>query len=408
MRYPLSALEHLQPPKDTVSQRLSDLGALPTMAQVRSLASWDESLLGKFDRTTDNLQEQGLDRSGAMAELSYLMAEHGWSDEQMYVGLTDVDDRWGKFVGRYNRHSILTDLVNRARQKVGYGFSKVDTAALVARLEGGGQAGDRTRFSWGEFVDQKFETHWQLEGLMPVAGIGLIVAPPGTGKSQFALNLGTALATGRRRFMHWQNVGGPQRVYWLSLEMNKEGLHQFVSTMNRGIAEADRPLLKQNMILEAIGEDLPLDQEAGQQWLEGALAELQPDLVVIDSLSTISSREMTDEVAVKALMSFLASVRKKHRTSIVMVHHHRKKSTEASKKHVLELDDVYGSRYLTTPMDFVLGLTSQTDDVLEVRTMKNRYAKRDHDFNIIRDGNLMFETEGAGAQKLAMSSGLTL
>lgn len=407
MRYALTDLEHLQAPVDTVRAALdSKLGDLPSMEQVRALATWDEALLSKFDREVGALEG---DRSGAMAELSYLMAEHGWSDEQMYVGLRDVDDRWGKFVGRYNRHSILTDLVNRARQKVGYGFSSIDARAIVERIQNGPAQGRRTRFSWTEFVTADFPVHWQLEGLMPASGIGLVVAPPGTGKSQFALNMGAHLATGRDRFMHWWNRGGPQRVYWLSLEMNAQGLHQFVTTMNPGYFGADdQRLLHQNFIHEALGEAMPLDQEAGQEWFDSALSEVEPDIVMIDSLSMISSKEMTDELSVKEMMSYLYKVRKKHSTSIMMVHHHRKKSTEAGKKHALALDDVYGSRYITAGVDFVLALDKQTEDVIQVRTLKNRYAREDHDFNIIRDGHLMFEPEGAGAQRMAMASGLQI
>jgi hypothetical protein len=264
VRYSLEQLEHLQGPVDTVSAKLREVGALPTMEQVRSLATWDEGFLAKFERGVGDLGDQ--DRSGALAELSYLMAEHGWSDEQMYVGLTNADDRWGKFVGRYNRHSILTDLVNRARQKIGYGVSGIDVAAIVARIEGGGDQPGKIAYRYGEFMARTYNTSWQVEGLMPAKGIGLVVAPPGTGKTQFAFGLASTLASGRPRFLQWSNPGGPKRVLVLSLEMNEEGTWSFLSQQDGSFTEPERALLRENYVVEPLGEAMPLDEPAGQEW----------------------------------------------------------------------------------------------------------------------------------------------
>lgn len=406
-RYPRAALDHLLPPRDVLAEKLSDVSALPSMDRVRALASWDAELLDRFDRTPDALLHQGVDRSSAMAEFSYLAAEHGWADDQILAALFDLDSRWGKFKDRYNRLSLLVDLVNRARAKVGYGVSPFDAKAMVERLEQGTTGSDPSKkvMRWGDFLASDFHIDWMLDGLLARTGIGLITGFPGVGKTQLCLGMAAHMATGADRFLLWPNAAGPQRVLFLSLEMSGPPLHHFQQEIDRGYGRKD--LLQQNFFIYAPGTPLPLDTKEGQDYLDALLAEYAPDVLVIDSLQKIASRELTDETSVKNLIHYLHMAKDKHKCAMLIVHHHRKKSNDSQKKDGVELSDVYGSTYITTDVDFVLSLRKKTDDVLTVDTLKNRLSKENHPFDVTRDANLGFDVDGmAAARQFGQASGL--
>jgi RecA-family ATPase len=118
-----------------------------------------------------------------------------------------------------------------------------------------------------------------------------------------------------------------------------------------------------------------------------------PDILVIDSLQKISSKELTDEQAVKNLIHYLSTVRAKYSCAMIMIHHNRKKPNDGQKKGV-ELSDVYGSTYITTDVDFVLSLKTVDGNLLQVDTLKNRLGATFEAFNITRNpDDLSFTTD---------------
>ena len=75
---------------------------------------------------------------------------------------------------------------------------------------------------------------WLLEDCLPLGKVGLLVAPGGTGKSQLALQLAVAVATGGTLADWWQ-VGEKGRVLALFAEEDEEELHRRVWTILRGL-----------------------------------------------------------------------------------------------------------------------------------------------------------------------------
>jgi predicted ATP-dependent serine protease len=136
-----------------------------------------------------------------------------------------------------------------------------------------------------------------------------------------------------------------------------------------------------------------LDTPEGQVFFDQIMNDHMPDVVVIDSLQKISSKELTDEQAVKNLIHYLAALRAKYSCAMLMIHHNRKKPNDGQKKGV-ELSDVYGSTYLTTDVDFALSLKIVEGDLLQVDTLKNRLGPTYDSFNITRNAsNLSFSTD---------------
>lgn len=393
-RYSLDDFAHIPAARKIVSTDLV-LGDLPSLEDVKTLAKWTPELLEKFNR--DDKYFAGppkKDRSAAMSELAHMGAELGWSDEQIATILYNADDRWGKYKHRRDRERRLTDFINRARQKHGYNsLENVDLTKLITSANQSTPIMGESKLVYGyqEFVDAEFHIEWVLQGLLAQGGFGLITGYPGTGKTQFSIALGAHMALGSKKFLTWDNVAGNKKVLFLSLEMSAAPLNHFMGTI--GKAYADKNTLNRNFLVAPFGTPINLDTPEGQIFFDQIMNEHMPDILVIDSLQKISSKELTDEQAVKNLIHYLSVVRAKYSCAMLMIHHNRKKPNDGQKKGV-ELSDVYGSTYITTDVDFVLSLRTVEGDLLQVDTLKNRLGPTFDPFTITRNPNdLSFSTD---------------
>jgi hypothetical protein len=397
--YSLSAFGHITSAKELVSTKILD-EAMPSIEDVKTLAKWTTDMVDIFNTTradTMAVDEKGsklFDRSSAMARMAYSGAEQGWSDAQIMSMLIDIDNRWGKYAGRRDRETrYLIPLVNRARQKHGYSGSLSDLAMSALLQQQTPTAGDEaTKMVWGfeDFVNTEFKIDWMLEDLFAVGGFGLLVAHPGVGKTTLAIQLGAQLALGHDHFLKWKNTGGAKKILFLSLEMGKPPLNHFLSLISN--TYQDKKMLNRNFLVAPFGTPVPLDTPEGQQFITNLLDEYMPDILIIDSLQKISSKELTDEQAVKNLIHYLSNIRAKYNTSLLVIHHNRKKPNDAQKKSI-ELSDVYGSTYIATDADFVMNLHSVTENVVGVTMVKNRLGPTLPPFEIHRDKHLTFSMD---------------
>jgi len=394
IEYSLEDFAHISSARKIVSTDLV-LGNLPSLEDVRTLANWTPELLSKFNR--DHKYFEGppkKDRSAAMSELAHMGAELGWSDENIATVLYDSDDRWGKYKYRRDRDRRITDFINRARQK--HGYNSLQNVDLTRMIESANQTTpimgeSKLIYGYQDFVDAEFKIEWILGGLLAQGGFGLIAGYPGTGKTQFSIALGAHMALGTKKFLTWDNVAGKKKVLFLSLEMSAAPLNHFMGTI--GKAYEDKNTLNRNFLVAPFGTPINLDTPEGQVFFNQIMNDHMPDILIIDSLQKISSKELTDEQAVKTLIHYLATVRAKYSCAMIMIHHNRKKPNDGQKKGV-ELSDVYGSTYITTDVDFVVSLKTVDGNLLQVDTLKNRLGATFEPFSITRDPeNLSFTTD---------------
>lgn len=394
--YDLSDFSHIQSAKVQVGLQIAT-AELPTMDEVKTLAKWTTEMHDRFGRSADWFGPETGDRSSAYGAFAYLAAENGWSDEQLMTALYDMDDRWGKYVGRRDRDKRLVDFVNRARVKIGYNPVDIDLSGLYTSTVPDPVLLTDTEhklvYGFQDFLDSDFHIDWILEGLLPMGGFGLIVAHPGVGKTTLAIQIGAHLALGWEHFLKWPNIGGKKKVMLLSLEMGPNPLHLFLSQ----IAELypDRETLQRNFLVYPHGESLALDTPEGQAFMNALMDEFQPDVLIIDSLQKISSRELTDEQAVKNLVHYLGALRKKYNTALLVVHHNRKKPNDAQKKSV-EISDVYGSTYIAADVDFIMNMHKLSTDLVAVTMLKTRLGPDFEPFEIVRGPHMSFAMELEG------------
>ena len=391
--YAVSAFDSVPKPKEVIRASV-EISEPPDIEEVLAKGKWDEELLELFRTSGQEMQHEGRDRSGALQRLAYEGAEHGWSDEQIMAVLLDADERWGKYVGRPSRERILVDLINRARAKIGYepegsleGLAKA--LGVVQKVEEADD--DRVLFSIDELAEMQGINDWIVEGLLTPRGIGHITGRSGIGKTQLAMQLGADLASGRGDFLGRNLDGEPIKVLVLSLEMNQYQL----PLMMKPLRERYPDLKKENFVVYAKGEMLPLDQDSGQAYLEALLEKIRPDVVIADSLSFMSRADLTSDTDMKTLFEFLQKARNTFDFGLVIIHHHRKKANDAqSKKQPDTLHDVYGSYIVTSTVDFVLNLEERPDDVDEktitMSMLKSRYAAIPDPVKVVRNDKLHF------------------
>jgi hypothetical protein len=390
--YPLSDFDKVPSRKESMSKKLQ-VKELPSIEAVKAEARWTIDMTELFEKEQADVE----DRSGAMSRMAYSGAELGWNDEQILAALYDMDGRWKKYTARRpeTRDNIMLNFVNRAREKYGYSDFDVDLSKWLGSpnipVEDEESGAEPLVWGFKSFVEAEFKIDWLFEGLMAKGGIGLITGYPGTGKTQFAIQLCAYAALGYDRFLKWDAVGGSKKALFLSLEMSKPPLNLFMSTIAGSYPDLDT--LERNFKIDPFGKPLPLDTKEGQAYLNNMLERTMPDLLVIDSLQRSISKEMTDELAAKNLMHYLAMVRDKYKCAVVMIHHNRKKSAEAKKTEITQLSDVYGSIFFTADVDFVISLDKLNPDMLGVHTVKNRLGREPMPFEIWRDDKLHFSAE---------------
>lgn len=386
--YSLDDFAAIPKPEQYVSSAIA-FGDLPTMEETKRRAKWDSDLLEIFD---DDPTKKKFDRSMAMTHFAYSAAENGWSDEQMLVALRDIDDRWKKYVNRTDRDSrFLVPMIDRARKKVGYDVPDIDIKSLLSGRSAANMQDRIKVYGANEFAEADFHVDWLLENLLPENGLGLITGYPGVGKTQLAIQMGCHLALGRDSMLRWPNKSGKNKVLFLSLEMGPNGLHMIWNKIMDGYDD-DRQLLDRNFKVYPIGEPVPLDSEAGQRFVNELMEEWKPDILILDSLQKIISKEATDESSAKALMHFLSTLKSRYGCSILLVHHNRKRPNDAN-KHVVSQSDVFGSVFIAAEVDFILNLDKKEKGTVDIRILKSRYGPDDTHFIASRDEHLQLHDD---------------
>lgn len=156
-------------------------------------------------------------------------------------------------------------------------------AAVADRSADGGVL-DRyaaSKVDWATFWQRDRRTEdWLVEPLAPRGRQVAMYSPAGSGKSDLALYVAACLATGRRVLD--QPAGEPINVLYLDLEMTEDDVHERLEDMGFG-PDDDLSRLHYYLLLDLP----PLDTAAGGADLRALAAELDADLVVIDTTAEV-------------------------------------------------------------------------------------------------------------------------
>lgn len=331
----------------------------------------------------EHIPEKGY-MSDALVSMAYQASELEWTDENIYSLIYHMDQKIGKYSGRRDQIKRLTDIVSRVRMKHPVAEDETDV----------GQDDEIVK-SPTEVIEYKKEFEWLMQDVISRNSLGLLVSPPGVGKTMIGLRLGMALSAGNDEFISHHIVkpadGHQRRVMFFSLEMDTTSLSKFFKDMNLTPDELERI---NHMALYTTGQPLYLDRDQTRKLFEDLIQKHRPEFIIIDSLSKVLIKPVTDDNAVRELTVYLKKICQDYDTSIMVIHHDRKRSEEFLNR-ITSLDDVYGSRFLAADSDYIIAMgRGDVKGQIIVKYVKMRLGPQPEDTIITRTTNLDFTVKG--------------
>jgi len=204
--------------------------------------------------------------------------------------------------------------------------------------------------SLGDIGDNLPPVQWLWNGWIPVGMITLMGAVPGVGKTYLSLDLA-------RRVIHGDEF--PDGAACCKPRSNvifvdAENVPQIINERAKGWNMNRQKLYLMNPDLDDI---IDFSQAKYKERLTQMVAQLEPGLVIIDSLSSISSKGENNIEDVRQILSFLNMLAREYETAMVIIHHLRKHSGSQMQLLDLSLDDFRGSSHIAAMARSVIGVS---------------------------------------------------
>ena len=231
-----------------------------------------------------------------------------------------------------------------------------------------------------------------VEGLLFMPGVSFVYGPPKVGKSFFSLDLALSVATGRP-FMGHDTI--PNRVLYVVAEgVGGIGDHVSAWCQHRRVEPAE--LNRASSLTTAVNLSVTMDVAA----LEAILAELNPALVVLDTLARctvgVEENSAKDMGQVVAALDRLRDVTEGH---ICTVHHAGKDATKGLR----------GTTALRGAADTVISLMGDAQAIeVKVEDQKDAEAAKPWWCRLTPVGRSVVIEPVDGVDRLAPSIALTL
>jgi hypothetical protein len=198
-----------------------------------------------------------------------------------------------------------------------------------------------------------------VEGLLTADGSGFIAGEEKVGKTMLALHLAVALALGLPVGARFP-ASAPVRVLFVEEEDSVRRTRQRLRKLLRGFGldpDAREVQARLNAHLHiAVWVGLNLDDERGWAQLEAELAPFQPNVLFLDCLSRVTTRDLKRQELAAPLFRRFDDLRRRYGVLLFLLHHYRKQQGERTGRGSQEL---MGS--------FVLGAWAEQSVFLEAK-----------------------------------------
>jgi hypothetical protein len=249
-------------------------------------------------------------------------------------------------------HAIVSDPDN-ADQVMARALSGCKNAQnimqAILQCKPGKNGNDRKSPSLAEIAPGLKPIKYLWKDWIPLGMITLFGAMPGAGKSMIALDL-------CKRIIHGENWpdGAPNTFKGRNaIYVDAELVPQI--TLARARAWS-MDFSKMYLMMPEPNEMIDLTQESDRDRLVEMVNELEPAIVVIDSLSSISSKGENSVEDVRNILSFLNALSGDYGIALMLIHHLRKRNPLAFMDLVTQ-DDFRGSSHIIAMSRSVLALS---------------------------------------------------
>lgn len=193
------------------------------------------------------------------------------------------------------------------------------------------------------------EVKWLWPSWIPLSMISLLGATSGAGKSMVALEL-------CKRVIHGIPFPGTQasnptgNVIYVDAEYVPETIKERATWWKMDLSKF--------FLMQARPNDMvDFTRPEYREQLRAMVSSIKPRMVVIDSLSSVTSKGENAIEEVRSIMGFLNEVANAHKTAMVVIHHIRKKGAQAFVSTEVTKDDFRGSSHITAMARSVIGLS---------------------------------------------------
>lgn len=360
---------------------------IPPVAQVIASYQFLPEVRDLFFQGGTKLNSMGQpEKSDALMQLGYYLAEMSMTQPEILSVLLNADDRWGKFKGRDDRMRRLMEIVTIA-------VTKHPPQAKI------GDPGPKlVPMGFKTLLATEVNLEWQWEGFLQKNGYFLLTGPSGVGKTQFSLDVAGHMCLGKDFLGEKMK---PAKIGFFSLEMGLMDLKYFLSQMQFSFTPEEQDVLEQSLQIFPLGEPLYMTDDLVKSQLDQIVGDLGLDGIMVDSLGSATDEEVANETF-KRFFHWNDQFRQRHNAFTWYIHHHRKAGGDNKKPN--KLADVYGSQYITSYATTVACLWDPgIPNVVEFNPLKMRLAPKPKPFHMGRDSNLHFSKLVSGSAQLGNS-----
>lgn len=262
-------------------------------------------------------------------------------------------------------------------------WDKVDE--VVSRIESAER--DVKLHTLGDVAKRYPPVQWLWEGWLPRSMLTLLAAKPGAGKTHWILDLVRTLQQGGV-WPDGQAVTDRGPVVWIE----GEGIPQEIE--ERAVALGINTQKDFYMVVAPDGELLDLSLPDWGNVVIDTVAAVQPALVVIDSLSTVTPNGQDRSEQVTPLLLWLVSLARWSGASVVLVHHLKKSNSSGQLSFPLvTMDDIRGSGQIAAQARSILAISMMGQGLaaprrLEVlkKTISRGQSPKPMGVNAMKDG----------------------
>ncbi len=191
---------------------------------------------------------------------------------------------------------------------------------------------------------------WLWPGWLPRGMLTVLGAAPGAGKSFVGLDFAWRILM-NQGFPDGSPISKPGSNV---IYVDGEAVPQILNERAKHY-DIDRKRLY--MLLPDPGEPIDFNTDKYRDRLVNMVATLQPELVIIDSLSSIHTRGQNNVEDVRGLLSFLIQLTESHRIGMLLIHHIRKPGNgQKMQMYGLSMEDLSGSAHIIAMARVVWGI----------------------------------------------------
>lgn len=241
------------------------------------------------------------------------------------------------------------------------------TASITFQGTGSGETnspGLRT-VSLEEFLRvQDSEIQWCVDRLFPTGGVSIVAAPGGYGKSWMLLDLAIECARGGRWLGRFQTTA--VRVLYVDEESSERLLRHRLRKSLRG-----KGLRGEDLDIHfAVGQGFSLSNPQSVAQLRRLLEELQPGLVIIDSLIRVHAAEENSATEMSKVFAVVKDLVRQSGATFIFADHQRKPGHVTGNLEFL----LRGSSEKMAFVDCLLSM-QRKDGTLIIEHSKSRFAE---------------------------------